>query len=151
MDITKVGFNSLSVEEQINFFNKHLYMGKTISRICENINISYNTIRDRFKRHNFIYNKYIKQYECIKTNFDNNYDESVLEKALERVLNKLNQDEKRESEQLNCDIKGKVVNRSFRIYDEVLDDFTSFCKNSNYNQYDILSKFIKEGMEKYKN
>ena len=148
MILDRKNFNMLSLEEQVNYFNKGLFEGKTISKICNEINISYNTIRDRFKRHNFIYNKYIKQYEC--NNFSYLSDESLLEKALDKMVNKIFNSQT-EKQILVCNGSGETTNRSFRVYTETLNRFTEYCSKSNYNQYDILSKFIEEGMQKYKN
>lgn len=148
MTTTRVEFNNLSIEDQVNIFNKGLFEGKTISKICNELDMSYNTIRDRFKRHNFIYNKCIKQYEFSKTNYL--ADDSLLEKALDKMVNKIfnNQVDK---QILVCNGTGETTNRSFRVYTETLNKFTEYCSKSNYSQYDILSKFIEEGMEKYKN
>ena len=148
MIMDKIEFNSLSIEEQVNIFNKNLFEGKTINKICDELNMSYNTIRDRFKRHNFTYNKYIKQYEC--SNFNCLSDESLLEKALDKMVNKIFNNQI-EPQILVCNGSGETTNRSFRVYTETLNRFTEYCSKSNYNQYDILSKFIEEGMQKYKN
>lgn len=149
--MTKYNFNQLSIEEQINYFNIKLGNGFKINEICKDLNISYNTIRDRFTRNGFAYNKFNKQYECVEKIFQ--YDEEVLEKVLEKIVIKVfNSDKSKSNEddkKLICDVEGKVVNRSFRIYDKTLEDFTKFCDKSNYNQYDILSKFIEEGIAKY--
>ena len=40
-------FNSLTIIEQINYFNEKLKEGLNITEICSDINISYNTIRHR--------------------------------------------------------------------------------------------------------
>ena len=44
---------------------------------------------------------------------------------------------------------GETVTRSFKIYKNVLDDFVNFCNNSKYTQYELLSQFILEGIQKY--
>lgn len=141
-------FNSLSVGEQVDYFNVNLGYGHKINEVCEAVGVSYNTIRDRFSRHNYIYNKYSKKYECAEKIFP--LDEEALEKALEKIVIKVFNPKKTENKKvLKCDLEGKIVNRSFRVYEEILKDFTRFCNNSKYNQYDILSKFILEGIEKY--
>ncbi|MDK2564271.1 hypothetical protein QOZ84_11980 [Romboutsia sedimentorum] len=73
--------------------------------------------------------------------------EKDLEKIVTKVFNSKNKYE--ETKHLKCYVSGKVINRSFRVYDTVLEDFTKFCKKCNYNQCDILSEFIREGIEKY--
>ncbi|MGL5714639.1 MAG: hypothetical protein ACRCXT_01750 [Paraclostridium sp.] len=148
MQIKKLEFNNLSLKEQVDYFNINLQSGRKINEICETIGVSYNTVRDRFSRNHYVYNKYSKQYECVEKMFP--IDEAALEKALEKIVTKVFNPKKTDSsEVLKCDLDGKVVNRSFRVYDSVLQDFTRFCNDSKYNQYDILSKFILEGMKKY--
>ena len=50
-------FNSLTIIEQINYFNERLKHGLNITQVCSEINISYNTIRDRFSKNFYVYNK----------------------------------------------------------------------------------------------
>lgn len=144
----KSEFNSLSVGEQVNYFNVNLGYGYKINEICDIVGMSYNTVRDRFSRHHYVYNKYSKKYECVEKVFP--LDEEALERALEKIVIKVfNPKETKNNDMLQCNLEGKIVNRSFRVYEDILQDFTKFCNNSKYNQYDILSKFILEGIEKY--
>ena len=47
--------------------------------------------------------------------------------------------------------EGDVVTCTFKLYDPIQKDFLEFCKRNNkYKVQDILSQFIKEGLEKYK-
>lgn len=145
--INKATFNKFDIATQIKYFNLELQKGFSITDICNNLNISYNTIRDRFLRSNYIYNKFNKQYE-LKSNYG--IDDEALEKVLEKLVTKVfNQNNIKSN--LICNCGGNITNRSFRIYENVLNDFVEFCENSNYSQYDILSQFITEGMQKYSN
>lgn len=144
-------FNSLTIIEQINYFNERLKHGLNITQICSEINISYNTIRDRFSKNFYVYNKLNNRYECVEKIFP--LDEEVIERALEKVVIKIfnsPQDNPNTNNQLLIEPKeDKIVHRSFRIYDSVLKDFLLFCEKSSYNQYEILSKFIEQGIEFY--
>ena len=144
-------FNSLTIIEQINYFNERLKHGLNITQVCSEINISYNTIRDRFSKNFYVYNKLNNRYECVEKIFP--LDEEVIERALEKVVIKIfnsPQDNPNTNNQLLIEPKeDKIVHRSFRIYDSVLKDFLLFCEKSNYNQYEILSKFIEEGIKSY--
>lgn len=144
-------FNSLTIIEQINFFNQKLKNGLNITQICSEINISYNTIRDRFSKNFYIYNKLSNQYECVERTFP--LDEEMIEKALEKIVIKVfnSPQDNFNNKLLISPREDIVVHRSFRIYDSVLKDFLSFCEKSNYNQYEILSKFIEEGIKSYSN
>lgn len=145
-------FNSLSLIEQVNFFNEKLQNGMNITQICNSINISYNTVRDRFSKNFYTYNKLTNRYECVEKIFP--LDEQAIERALEKVVTKIfnttPQINNSSNEKLIIEpMDEEIVNRSFRIYDKVLKDFIIFCENSNYNQYDILSQFIIDGIIKY--
>lgn len=149
MKIDKATFNRLKVSMQVKYFNSELKKGLSITDVCNSLNISYNTIRDRFLRNNYIYNKISKQYE-LKHSFAN-IDDDVLETILEKLVTKVfNFNNKSINEdKFICNCSGAITNRSFRIYKNVLDEFIVFCENSNYSQYDILSQFISEGLQKY--
>lgn len=147
--LDKATFNRFEVAKQVKYFNAELEKGFTISEVCKKLNISYNTIRDRFLRNNFYYNKINRRYEkenYILTKFDEDMIDTVLERIVLKVFNSSN---KIINNDFSCNCSGEVINRSFRIYDTVLKDFITFCENSNYSQYDILSQFIIEGIEKY--
>lgn len=144
-------FNSLTIIEQINYFNQKLKNGLNITQICSEINISYNTIRDRFSKNFYVYNKLSNQYECVERIFP--LDEEMIEKVLEKIVIKVfnSPQDNFNNKLLISPREDIVVHRSFRIYDSVLKDFLSFCEKSNYNQYEILSKFIEEGIKSYSN
>lgn len=146
-------FNSLTIIEQINYFNEKLKEGLNITEICSDINISYNTIRHRFSKNYYTYNKLTNKYECIEKIFP--LDEEAIERAIERVVTKIfisPQNDNFRNNQLHIEPKNDiVVHRSFRIYDSTLKNFLTFCENSNYNQYEILSKFIDEGINNFLN
>ena len=47
--------------------------------------------------------------------------------------------------------EGKLISRSFKLYEPIQKDFAEFCKvNNRYKVQDILCQFIKDGLEKYK-
>ena len=63
--MNKTEFNNLDVLKQIEYINKSLLGGNTLTNICKNIGIGRSTIRDRFKKVSYEYNKAINQYESI--------------------------------------------------------------------------------------
>ena len=63
--MNKTEFNDLDVMEQIEYINKSLLEGNTLTNICKSIGIGRSTIRDRFKKVSYEYNKSINQYESI--------------------------------------------------------------------------------------
>lgn len=151
--MTKKLFNSLTIIEQVNYFNEKLKEGLNISEICSEINISYNTVRHRFSKNFYTYNKLTNRYECVEKVFP--IDEETIERALEKIITKIFNSPQVNSSNNQLHIEPKIndiiVHRSFRIYDSTLKNFLNFCENSNYNQYDILSKFIDEGIKNFPN
>ena len=63
--MNKTEFNKLEVMEQIEYINKSLLNGNTLTNICKSIGIGRSTIRDRFEKVSYKYNKSINQYESI--------------------------------------------------------------------------------------
>lgn len=145
--IDKSTFNKLSIKNQVNVFNNLLKEFKNIKEVCKVIGISYSTIRDRFNKHNYTFNKFSNEYEG-KDNYIENTNE--LENVIEKVI--LNMNKKEINPLINYDkskYDNKLVLRSFRIHENVLDNFVEYCENSNLKQYDVISLFIHEGLQKY--
>lgn len=191
--MNKTEFNNLDVLEQIEYINKNLLEGNTLTNVCKNIGIGRSTIRDRFKKVSYEYNKNINQYESIVeiieaetvapagankpikedikpiiqqssnlvvgtdseilSHIINNYDDN-LSKLNEmynwyklQSSNKVVQTEKFKVD----DFEGDIVVRSYKLYEPIQREFLEFCKKNNkYKVQDILSQFIKEGLEKYR-
>ena len=191
--MNKTEFNNLDVLEQIEYINKNLLEGNTLTNVCKNIGIGRSTIRDRFKKVSYEYNKNINQYESIVeiieaetvapaganepikenikpviqqssnkvvrtdneilTSLINNYDD--MNNKLNEMYNwyKLQSSNKvvRTEKFKVDDFEGDIVVRSYKLYEPIQREFLEFCKKNNkYKVQDILSQFIKEGLEKYK-
>lgn len=142
--MNKTSFNKLALQEQVKYFNTKLKTGENIGQICKSINISYSTIRDRFKRNNYVYNRIINQYENINniTNLTEIPDEII-----NKIMLKLN----KKLSTLECEKRNSnLTSRSFRIHSCILNEFIDFCNSSTFTQQEILSQFIAEGLDKYK-
>jgi len=63
--MNKDEFNNLEAIEQIQYINKKLIEGNTVTKVCQSIGIGRSTIRDRFKKIGYEYNKTVNQYESI--------------------------------------------------------------------------------------
>ena len=191
--MNKTEFNNLDVLEQIEYINKNLLEGNTLTNVCKNIGIGRSTIRDRFKKVSYEYNKNINQYESIVeiieaetvapaganepikenikpviqqssnkvvrtdneilTSLINNYDD--MNNKLNEMYNwyKLQSSNKVvQTEKFKVDdFEGDIVVRSYKLYEPIQREFLEFCKKNNkYKVKDILSQFIKEGLEKYR-
>ncbi|MCD3211835.1 hypothetical protein G8T71_10765 [Clostridium botulinum C/D] len=151
-------FDSLEIKQQIEYINKELDNGKSLTELSEIINISRSTIRKRFKKLGYLFdqdaNKYLcdKEVENITSNMEtknipedthsckNNikitYDNKDIEKLAlkaDSILGMLNWWENRDVKN-NIDISGlnnyssKTETRSFNVNKEVLNSFVRYCK-----------------------
>ena len=148
-NIDKSTFNRLSIGDQIKIFNSLLLKHDNIKNVCSHIGISYSTIRDRFHKNKYKFDKVNKKYI-----HSSDYIESEeLEIIIRNILSNMNTNTI-ETKILNDNIKDsddkKLTIRSFRIYENVLSEFIEFSNNTALKQYDVLSLFILEGLNKYK-
>lgn len=60
--MNKDNFNNLNIEKQIEYINSQLKDNKSITSVSEELGIGRSTIRDRFKKAGYIFNKDLKQY-----------------------------------------------------------------------------------------
>lgn len=142
--MNKSSFNKLTLQKQVKYFNTRLKSGENISQICNSISISYSTIRDRFKRNNYVYSKVFNQYENINAIISNNeIPPEIINSIILQLNSKLStlECEKRESD---------LTSRSFRVYSCIFNEFINFCNSSTFTQQEILSQFIAEGLKKYR-
>ena len=140
--IDKIIFNKLGVKEQVKIFNELLQEHNNIKEVCEYIGIAYSTIRDRFYKNKYYYNKSLKKYE-----YKNKNKNTELQKIIENIMIDMNRNN---LSPLSNENNGDIIIRSFRIYEDILNEFIDFCENTSLKQYDVLSIFILEGLNKYK-
>ena len=180
-------FNKLDTMDQIEFVNKKLKEGYSLSKLDnENIISSRKTVSNRFKKVGYELNKETNQYEntieivkpeakeIITTNTQKQESSNLVvlgdqvnNKALEQIIlnyadmnNKLNEvydwyqkssnnvviEDKLEID----DFEGKVVVRSYKLYESIQKEFAEFCASSKYRVQDIVSQAFKEFLDKYK-
>lgn len=180
-------FNELDILEQIDFINKKLKEGYSLSKLDnENIISSRKTISNRFKKVGYELNKESNQYEntieivkpevkeIITTNTQKQESSNIVvrgdqvnNKALEQLIlnyadmnDKLNEVYKWYQESSNNvviedkleidDFEGKVVVRSYKLYEPIQKEFSEFCVSSKFRVQDIVSQAFKEFLDKYK-
>lgn len=73
-------FDKLDITGQINYINGELIKGSTLTKICKNINIGRTTIRDRFVKGGYVFNKEKNQY--IKDSNDKSNSKIIHEKHI---------------------------------------------------------------------
>ena len=186
--MTKEEFNKLDLMEQIDFINKKLKEGYSLTRLDqENIISSRKTISNRFKKAGYELNKDTNQYEHIVDVVEivNAADEVAItsepiqessnfvvrgdlvnNKALEELIlnysdmsSRLDEVYKWYQESSNKvvtgdltidNFEGKVVTRSYKIYESIQKEFAEYCASSKYRVQDLISQAIKEFLDKYK-
>ncbi|WP_195941115.1 hypothetical protein [Romboutsia sp. 1001713B170131_170501_G6] len=154
----KEKFNELEVKEQIEYINQNLE-NKTLTKICEDIKVSRSTIRKRFLKQGYIFDKDQSKYINLEANkklregnkCKSNTNEleckvKALETKIKGIEDRLNSSS---SKQINIKkFEGKTVSRCYRLYEDVQKEFSKFCKeNSNYKVQDILSMALYEYMK----
>lgn len=191
-------FDKLSILEQIDYINKELSEGKTITNTCKEIGIGRSTISDRFKKVGYKYcNESLIYKSIIEVVNDPTEDDTLILQKGDKIttdnaiipessnfvvgtdmeeklnyffnnyqndLNKLNElyEWYLTSKNVNskdvinlekleiADFDGELITRSFKIYKDVQQKFTKFCKRNNkYKVQDILSQAIIEFLDKY--
>lgn len=120
-------FDTLEVIEQIKYINKRLLEGFTLTNLCKDIGIGRSTIRDRFKRVGYEYNKSNNQYESIIEIVD--LDSMKLESSKKVV-----ETEKRDSSNLVIGTNDKVLTHMINNYDDNLKKL-----NEMYEWYKLES------------
>ena len=154
----KEKFNELEVKEQIEYINQNLE-NKTLTKICDDIKVSRSTIRKRFLKQGYIFDKDQSKYINLEANKKSrewnkckcNTNEleckvKALETKIKGIEDRLNSSS---SKQINIKkFEGKTVSRCYRLYEDVQKEFSKFCKeNSNYKIQDILSMALYEYMK----
>lgn len=157
----KEEFNKLNVKDQIEYINKKLE-NKTLTNLCEEIKISRSTIRERFLKQGYIFDKSKNKYiysEAINAPEKKNINANnikVLEDKIKALESKIKDIEGILNNNYNSinikNFEGKTVSRCYRLYENVQKEFSKFCKeNSNYKVQDILSMAIYEYMKNTSN
>jgi hypothetical protein len=159
--LNKDKFNELEAKYQIEFINKELE-NKSLTKISEELKVSRKTIRNRFEKIGYSYDKQSNKYKH-EEDFNNTINTKVLlekMKALENQIKtleeefKLIKDRPKIKELKEIDIKmldGETVSRCYRLNKDIQKEFSSFCKqNSSYKVQDILATALIEYMDKYK-
>lgn len=178
--MSKDSFNNLSIEEQVKYINLNLTENKSLTKICKEIGIDRSTVRKRFKKFQYTFDKdknlYLNDVKNItndkneKTPYksrSSKEDEVIIDKvylnSLERQIEDLSEKYdsimkllKQENDSTENDSKfkrfeGDVVNRAYKIDSKVQQSFKAYCKKySEYRVSDILSTILKEHIEKDK-
>lgn len=159
----------------IEAVNSQLVEGKSISEIEKEFGFGKDTLRKKLRKLNYKYDRKQKLYiytenntktiDNTKNNITNNtyniknnannkneskraitiFNENEI-KTLKEMI-KIYENKKIEIENLDYE-NSKVVVRSFRSYEIILDTFASFCKQNELNQKDAIATALSDFMKK---
>lgn len=72
--MTKDEFNSLDSIDQVEYINNQLENNNSVTSVCKSLGIGRSTVRDRFKKNNYIYSKDLNKYIYNNCNTDVNIE-----------------------------------------------------------------------------
>ena len=142
----KEEFNKLKVKDQVEYINQKLDK-KSLTEICKDINISRATIRKRFLKQGYEFNKIQNKYIC-SLELNNKAEEEnkcnnntkvleekiqILESKIEAIEDKLNNDD-------SINIKkfeGKTVSRCLDFMKKFKKNLVNFAKKIQIIKYKI--------------
>ncbi|MGL5717852.1 MAG: hypothetical protein ACRCX2_32925 [Paraclostridium sp.] len=145
--MTKDQFNRLEIMDQINYLNKHLKDGQSLTNICNSIGIARSTVGGRITKQGYILDKNLNQY-IIDTKSNNGRAYSKLTASDELTKEKTTSNfEYEASKNIDTDDKNSVVsneltnsnpvNNSLMLDNTDSDNLTYLLRN-----IDILKDFI---------
>lgn len=151
----------IEIEDIAKLVNERLKEGLSTGQIEKEMKVGKDTLRKKLNRANYKYNKDLNQYELI-TNTDiiksgttqNNTD--VLYKnntnTTQEVITQKNTELTEEEINIlkivarnykivnrSYELEGEIVTRSVRTYKNVLDEFSSYCKENNISQKESIA------------
>lgn len=141
MRLDRIAFDNMQIPEQIEYINTQLADGKTLREITSNINIARSTLRDRFFKEGYNYNKAANTYLKLddKSIIKVSSDDSASHKNNTFVSNKDN--EKLQSIEDFNKIKNdliELINNKNDIL-QMLNEYKSNTKIIDIPQLDINS------------
>ena len=133
--MNKKEFDKLEVLEQIEYINKSLLEGYTLTSISSYIGIGRSTIGGRFKKVGYKYNKTINQYETIVEVIE--AEPEPIREAIEPVI--------QESSNLVVETDSDILTTIINNYDDNMNKL-----NEMYNWYKLQSSNKIVQTEKFK-
>ena len=135
-----------SLVEQIN--NSLVLEGKSINQIAKMLKVKRSEIFDIMKQNGFTYDK--EQGFFVKINEDSLIKRvEKLEQQQREILELLSNTKQKNELKIDNDIlNGKIIGRSFKLYENTSKKFTEFCNtHRELKMYEILSIALEKYME----
>lgn len=152
-------FNKLTVDKQVEEFNKLYLIDGSIKNVALKLGISKNTISSRFKSAGYVVtaNGYIKNTNIsikqetllIEAPRECKTDIQELEQLVNRLIDKRFKKTPNDIE-LSSMCEGHIKYRSMGYYEDIGEKFIEYCKGKKrYTQIEILSQAMHEFMENH--
>lgn len=155
-------FDKLDLKSQVEYINKRLALGESLRIISDNIGIQKKTIRDRFKKINYEFNKESNRYICTIFILQESVKEDFFQliEAKEELFKVIEWFKKQQCEDKIIEIpelkiykdklKGEVKVTTIRVYSEIKNKFQEFIRKfPEYKSQDLYSQALVEFMMKY--
>lgn len=150
--MTKDEFNNLKIMDQINYLNKHLKAGQSLTNICNSIGIARSTVGGRMTKQGYILDKNLNQY--IIDNKKNNvrdYNKLTVSDELTKENTTFNSeyetDKNIKTDDKNSVVSNELINSNPGNNILMLDNTDSDNLTYLLRNIDILKDFI-EGSKK---
>lgn len=155
-------FDGLNINDRVKYYNYCRADGESWGKLEKRLHKQWTTIKQKFKNEGYILTKDKKEFIKVVAEDSKQQifmtDKMVLDR-LEEVEGKM---EKLQSlvasvptinpieiNEHKC--VGLLVTRSFRVYQSILNDFSTFCDNNkNHSKQDLYSQALYEFMENHK-
>lgn len=146
------------IEQLLNYVNENIKNGGSVAQAERDLGFGKDTLRKRLNRANYRYDRSLKQFVLqdnthvthrIKENVthDNtnitqyfSNEEIDILKSIVRNYKNLRIEK--------VELKGKIVTRSFRTYEKVVDKFVKYCSDNNFVQKDAIAQAMLDFMDK---
>ncbi len=135
-----------SLVEQIN--NSLVVNGMSINQIAKMLKVKRNEIFEIMKKEGFVFDK--EQQFFVKINEDSLIKRvEKLEQQQREILELLSNTKQKNELKIDNDIlNGKIIGRSFKLYENTSKKFTEFCNtHRELKMYEILSIALEKFME----
>lgn len=146
--MNRADFDKLEILEQINYINTKLDTGATITNICKDIGIGRTTIRDRFKKYLYEYNKELNQYKSIVEVVDPMDEVCITIEPKQKSSNKVVEAEQVNNKLLeNIAKEYKDMNNKYTTMNKKLEEMYLWYELQSSNKVVTMNKLELENFE----
>lgn len=153
-------FNQMDIKEQMKYYIDKIEEGWTLKKMETSLtHKQVSGIKTKFEKHGLSWDRDIKRFIKITEEKAPKMDDDTI-KRIEELEKQVSEIQKMFDTSLtitkeiiltNDEYKGDLKTRSFRTYEDVLNNFVTFCvSNGRYSQQDLIAQALIDFMKKYK-